>query len=162
MSSIMPPAKQNRPAAAEARSGRIIASTLVTALSRQVAQQTAEVVGQRPAAPSCGSEDAAQASSSTATGASISFARALSSRPLPISCSAQNTGGRTMNTPARPSSCMTRSEMMAPTGPEQVAGGAAGRVREARIGNVPREQATARSRPLPQARNSPALHTATH
>ena len=33
MSSIMPPAKQNRPAAAEARSGLIIARTLVTALS---------------------------------------------------------------------------------------------------------------------------------
>ena len=133
----MPPAKQKRPAAAEARSGLIIASTLVTALSSKVAERHRR--GRRAAASRAilGSDDAAQASSTTAIGASMSFARAPSSLPLPISCSAQNTGGRITNTPARPRSCMMRSEKMAPTGPEQVAGGAARCVREARIGDLP-------------------------
>ena len=94
MSSIMPPAKQKRPAAAEARSGRIIARTLVTALQQQIAQQRRRCCRAAASPPILGSEDAAQASNRTATGASMSLARALSSRPLPISCSAQNSGGR--------------------------------------------------------------------
>jgi hypothetical protein len=119
MSSSMPPAKQKRPAAVEARSGRIAASTLVTALSRRSPIKPPMLWGMGQLVI-LGSEDAAQASSSTATGASRSLARTPSSRPLPISCSAQNSGGRMISTPARPSSCMIRSETMAPIGPSRL------------------------------------------
>ena len=93
MSSIMPPAKQKRPAAVEARSGRIVASTLVTALSSRspIRPPTLWGIGQLAI---LGSEDAAQASSSTATGASSELDAHPIEPPLPISCSAQNSGGR--------------------------------------------------------------------
>ena len=71
---------------------------------------------------------------STASGASTSLPRRLGGRSAVSSCRAQNSGGSSTKTPARPSICMMRSESTAPGAPSRLR--AAPLVARLRLGSV--------------------------